>query len=123
MVDVTLTAEELRAALPDVSTPLRLKGLEGRVRVYRDAFGIPHVRAQSTHDAFFGQGFVTAQDRLWQMEYDRRRAYGDGLSSPGRRPWNRTPRCAASSCCRAYKTTTRQSTPRPGRCWTRMRQA
>ena len=76
MVDVTLTAEELRAALPDVSTPLRLKGPEGRVRVYRDAFGIPHVRAQSTHDAFFGQGFVTAQDRLWQMEYDRRRAYG-----------------------------------------------
>lgn len=46
------------------------------MQVYRDAYGIPHMRAQSLHDAFFAQGFVHAQDRLWQMEYDRRRACG-----------------------------------------------
>ena len=40
------------------------------------ALGIPHVKASTSHDAFFGQGFATSQDRLWQMEYDRRRAYG-----------------------------------------------
>ena len=38
--------------------------------------GIPHVRAGTAHDAFFGQGFATAQDRLWHMEHDRRMAYG-----------------------------------------------
>ena len=71
-----VTYEELKAALPDTTGMLRLKGLEGPVQVYRDGYGIPHARAGSVHDAFFAQGFVTAQDRLWQMEYDRRRATG-----------------------------------------------
>ena len=44
--------------------------------VLRDDRGIPHVRAASTDDAFFGQGWVHAQDRLWQLDYDRRRAAG-----------------------------------------------
>jgi penicillin amidase len=46
------------------------------VEIFRDALGIPHVRAGSTHDAFFGQGYVHAQDRLWHMCYDRARAAG-----------------------------------------------
>jgi penicillin amidase len=46
------------------------------IEIFRDSSGIPHVRAQNTRDAFFGQGFVHAQDRLWQMAYDRRRAQG-----------------------------------------------
>ncbi len=46
------------------------------IDVFRDSSGIPHVRARATRDAFFGQGFVHAQDRLWQMVYDRRRAQG-----------------------------------------------
>ena len=62
--------------LPETTGTLRLTGLEGPVEVYRDQYGIPHARAGSVHDAFFAQGFVTAQDRLWQMEYDRRRATG-----------------------------------------------
>jgi len=70
------TREDLEAALPDVSGPLRLVGLEGPVDVWRDPEGVPHVRAGSLHDAFLAQGFVTAQDRLWHMEYDRRRAHG-----------------------------------------------
>jgi penicillin amidase len=71
-----LTQDALRTALPDVTTPLKLAGLEGAVDIYRDAYGIPHVRATTVHDAFFGQGFVHAQDRLWHMDADRRRAYG-----------------------------------------------
>jgi penicillin amidase len=46
------------------------------VTVVRDEWGIPHVRAATASDAFFGQGFVHAEDRLGQLEYDRRRAYG-----------------------------------------------
>ena len=71
-----VTTESLRAALPDVSGTPTVKGLDGPVEVYRDGYGVPHVRARSAHGAFFGQGFATAQDRLWQMDYDRRRAYG-----------------------------------------------
>ena len=63
-------------ALPDVSSTMTLDGLEKSVEIFRDQYGIPHVRASSVADAFFGQGFVHAQDRLWQMEWDRRRAYG-----------------------------------------------
>jgi penicillin G amidase len=66
----------IRAAVPELTGTIRLQGLEGPVEIVRDELGIPHVRAGSTHDAFFAQGFYHAQDRLWQMEYDRRRAYG-----------------------------------------------
>jgi penicillin G amidase len=64
------------ACVPDLTRPLRLPGLEGRAEVWRDPEGVPHVHASSTHDAFFAQGLVHAQDRLWHMEHDRRRAYG-----------------------------------------------
>ena len=76
MTETTLTAEDLRAALPATSGALEMKGLDDTVRILRDGYGIPHVGAETEHDAFFGQGFATAQDRLWHMEYDRRRAYG-----------------------------------------------
>ena len=57
-------------------TLIRVAGITAPVEIHRDPEGIPHVRAASAHDAFFGQGWVHAQDRLFQMEYDRRRAYG-----------------------------------------------
>ena len=62
--------------MPDLTGTLNLAGLDGPVTVYRDRSGIPHVQASSRHDAFFAQGFVTAQDRLWHMDWDRRRALG-----------------------------------------------
>lgn len=46
------------------------------VRIRRDSFGIPQVLADDLDELFFGQGFATAQDRLWQLECDRRRAAG-----------------------------------------------
>jgi penicillin amidase len=67
---------ELQTALPDVSNTLYVEGSDGEIDIYRDRYGIPHVRATSTRDAFFGQGLATAQDRLWHMDADRRRAYG-----------------------------------------------
>lgn len=54
----------------------RLAGLADDVHVYRDEWGIPHVRATSSDDAFFAQGYVHAQDRLFQMDTARRRMEG-----------------------------------------------
>lgn len=62
--------------LPDLTGRITLDGLDGPLDIHRDPHGIPHVRAGTVHDAFFGQGFAHAQDRLWQIEWDRRRAYG-----------------------------------------------
>ena len=53
-----------------------LAGLDGPIEIVRDHIGVPHCYAVTEHDAFFAQGWVHATDRLWQMEYDRRRALG-----------------------------------------------
>ena len=66
----------LLAALPDQSGPLALPGLSGPVVVHRDEWGIPHIRAATAHDAHLALGFVHAQDRLFQMDLNRRRAVG-----------------------------------------------
>jgi len=49
-----------------------LSGLRDSVEVIRDRWGVPHIYARSTHDLFFAQGYVQAQDRLWQMDMYRR---------------------------------------------------
>ncbi|HEY4250544.1 MAG TPA: penicillin acylase family protein [Roseomonas sp.] len=69
-------ARTLQAALPPLTGELRLPGLAAPVTVLRDAWGIPHIRARGEADAFRAQGFVHAQDRLFQMELNRRRALG-----------------------------------------------
>ncbi len=66
-----------RASLPQLDGELRVAGLSARVEVRRDARGVPHLRAQSLEDLCFAQGYVTAQDRLWQMDLARRLAEGD----------------------------------------------
>ena len=69
--------DRLRAALPPLDGRLRLAGLSAPVEVLRDRWGIPHIRAEGGQaDAFLAQGFVHAQDRLFQMELNRRRALG-----------------------------------------------
>ena len=65
--------EELAAqSLAQIDGDLAAPGLKEPVEVLRDEWGIPHIYAWNTHDLFFAQGFVTAQDRLWQMEMWRR---------------------------------------------------
>ena len=44
--------------------------------ITRDAYGVPHVQAETAADAWAGMGYACAQDRLFQMDYDRRRACG-----------------------------------------------
>jgi penicillin amidase len=56
--------------------PVDLPGLEGPARLDRDGNGIAHIRAGSRHDLFFLQGWVHAQDRLFQMDTRRRQADG-----------------------------------------------
>jgi penicillin amidase len=62
----------LRQSLPLVDGEIRLAGLEAPVVVVRDEWAVPHIEADSWLDATFAQGFVHAQDRLWQMEFQRR---------------------------------------------------
>ena len=55
---------------------LRIQGLTAPAEVWRDAWFIPHIRAGSSRDAFFVQGYVHAQDRLWQMDATRLKMAG-----------------------------------------------
>src|SRR5437868_13121612 len=66
-----------RAALPQLDGNLRTPGLSARVTVTRDEHGVPTIDATSFEDLFFAQGYVTAQDRLWQMDMMRRFAAGE----------------------------------------------
>ena len=55
---------------------IRLPGARAPIEILEDARGVPHIRAQSKHDAFFGQGYVVARDRLFQLDWDYRRELG-----------------------------------------------
>ena len=65
-----------RRSLPQTSGKLRVPGLTAPVEILRDEWGVPHIYAANQDDLFFAQGYVHAQDRLWQMEMNRRLCYG-----------------------------------------------
>jgi len=62
--------------LPQIDGSASLPGLEHAVTVDRDLWGVPHIRAASVEDLAEAQGYVMAQDRLWQMDLLRRAARG-----------------------------------------------
>ena len=64
------------SALAQLDGEVEVAGLKAPVRVVRDRWGVPHIYASSQDDLFFAQGYVMAQDRLWQMEIWRRSAEG-----------------------------------------------
>jgi len=66
----------LRRSLPAVEGSVTVAGLTAPVEIVRDADAIPHIFAASKNDALFGLGYVHAQDRLWQMEFQRRIGHG-----------------------------------------------
>ena len=66
-----------QAELPVLDGDLHLAGLSAPVTVRRDQRGVPHIEAAGEDDLFVAQGYVTAQDRLWQMDSFRRNANGD----------------------------------------------
>ena len=68
--------QELRNSISDMQQSQVLDGLGNPVHSYRDKLGIPHIQALTQWDAFLAQGYITAQDRLWQMESDRRKGSG-----------------------------------------------
>jgi penicillin amidase len=64
------------SALPQLDGRLPVSGLTSMVAVTRDGHGVPTIEAAGLEDLFFAQGYVTAQDRLWQMDVMRR--FGGG---------------------------------------------
>ena len=69
-------AHYLRRSLPQMDGSIRVAGLAAPIEIVRDADAIPHVFAANKADALFGLGYVHAQDRLWQMELQRRIGHG-----------------------------------------------
>src|SRR6266852_633337 len=65
------------SALPQLDGAVQVRGLSTQVRVTRDGQGVPTIEAATLEDLFFAQGYVTAQDRLWQMDMMRRAAAGE----------------------------------------------
>jgi penicillin amidase len=65
------------AALPVLDGDLNVSGLSAPVTVRRDDHGVPHIEAATQDDLFLAQGYVAAQDRLWQMDTFRRNANGE----------------------------------------------
>lgn len=74
-----------RAAMPLLDGRISIAGLSAPVTVLRDHQGVPHIQAATMEDLFLAQGYVTAQDRLWQMDITRRFAAGDLSEAVGAR--------------------------------------
>jgi penicillin G amidase len=71
------------AAMPKLDGTIAVEGLSAPVNVIRDKQGVPHITAASMEDLFMAQGYVTAQDRLWQMDITRRYAAGEIAAALG----------------------------------------
>lgn len=65
-----------RQAFPQTRGEMTVTGLQADVEIIRDEYGVAHIYAQNAADLFFAEGFVHAQERFWQMEFQRRVAAG-----------------------------------------------
>src|SRR4029453_11815412 len=66
----------IRRSLPVVDGETSVQGISAPIEIVRDADAIPHIFASTKNDALFGLGYAHAQDRLWQMEFQRRIGHG-----------------------------------------------
>jgi len=66
----------LKSSLPDYSGEIAVSNIDQKVEIYRDNFGIPFVNANSDLDATFALGYLHAQERLFQMDFNRRAGEG-----------------------------------------------
>ncbi|HYM24830.1 MAG TPA: penicillin acylase family protein, partial [Vicinamibacterales bacterium] len=99
-----------RQSLPVLNGTVSVAGPSAPIEIVRDADAIPHIFAKTKNDVLFGLGYVHAQDRLWQMEFQRRIGHGRlseifgiptiqqdrflrtvGFGRAAREAWNRTP--------------------------------
>src|SRR5437667_9764969 len=69
--------------LAQIEGETKILGLKEAVEVLRDRWGVPHIYAKNADDLFFAQGFVAAQDRLFQLELWRRLARGESAEIYG----------------------------------------
>lgn len=67
----------IKRSLPVIKGEVSLRGLQDSVTVTRDQKGVPHIEAKNLHDLYVSQGYVTAQERLFQMDLSRRQASGE----------------------------------------------
>ncbi len=74
---VSWLKKAMREQAPQLDGQLQLPGLSAPVTVRRDVHGVPHIQAATMDDLLEAQGFVVAQDRLWQMDMARRFAAGE----------------------------------------------
>src|SRR5689334_5486020 len=76
--------EKARAVLAQTEGEITAPGLKEPVEVLRDRWGVPHIYARNQDDLFFAQGFVVAQDRLFQIDLWRRVGLGETAEVLGR---------------------------------------
>src|SRR5262249_49998504 len=69
-------ASRLLASLPETSGEHFVDRISSPVVITRDEHGVAHIRARTDRDAFFAMGYVHAQDRMWQLELQRRTVQG-----------------------------------------------
>ncbi len=62
----------MQRAYPQTNGSIEISGLQQPVEILRDEFGVAHITAHTTEDLFFAEGYVHAQERFWQMEFQRR---------------------------------------------------
>src|SRR5215475_15000838 len=74
-MSIRLLAALMTAGLA-AAQPVRVPGLEKQVEILRDRWGVPHIYAATVHDLFFAQGYITAKDRLFQIDLWRRAGTG-----------------------------------------------
>ena len=65
-----------RRPLPKHSGKIQVNGLTSSVEILRDQWGVPHIYAPNEQDVYFAQGYIHAEERLWQMEFNRRLVAG-----------------------------------------------
>jgi penicillin amidase len=76
---------KMQSSLPELDGSLLTPGLTAPVTIRRDQHGVPHIEAANLDDLLFAQGYVTAQDRLWQMDMARRMSSGEAAEILGSR--------------------------------------
>ena len=124
----------MRQSLPVFTGTVRVSGLSADIDIVRDADAIPHILAVNKPDALFGLGYVHAQDRLWQMEFQRRIGHGRlseifgkaalpqdrflrtvGFGRAARSAWQRLPagRPPRCRCLRCRRERVHRRPPRP----------
>ncbi|WP_457306617.1 penicillin acylase family protein, partial [Polaromonas sp. P5_E6] len=77
LIATTVAGFYIYRTFPTLDGELQTAGLRGPVSVARDTADVTHIKAQSPHDAWFALGYVHAQERGWQLEFNRRVMHGE----------------------------------------------